>query len=341
MAGVSKDFLRFLEANFYGDWLKVSPPDVAEDVVTAIKMKYAREYQIWMEIPEWVKSRFRDKLPKDVLNGNETVQHFVDEETKKAEAEKKEASEIVDYSVSLLALGYAVDTVTSMAENRALREDLLRQNGGKPISLKWHPELFIKWLESREKDIAAISKDWKTRQPEKHMLHLAKALSREKRRLRRLRSPEDIAASEAKIKKLEDKLKAASKVFNSRAVKMNMVDYLRGRPQQAALRHMVPEVRKVFSDLLEKQGIRISPVKSMESMNHTLESRESFTKDLQEALNKIEQQSKSASGVGLLAKALQGKAKKGKGKNTNKKVPKKQSAKTTLTLKKVPTLEII
>lgn len=341
MAGVSKDFLRFLEANFYGDWLKVSAPDVAEDVVTAIKMKYAREYQIWMEIPEDIKSRYRDKLPKDVLNGNESVQHFIAEENKKQEEKAKDTAEIVNYSVNLLALGYAVDTVTSMAENRALREDLLRQNGGKPISLKWHPELFIKWLESREKDIAAISKDWKTRQPEKHMLHLAKALSRERRRLRRLRSPEDIAASEAKIKKLEDKLKVASKVFNSRAVKMNMVDYLRGRPQQAALRHMSSDVLRMFSGLLEDQGIKISPVKSLNDKNHTLEDRASFTKDLQEALDKIEQQSKSAGRISKLSQALNNKAKKVGGKGAKKKTPKEIGPKTTLTLKKVPTVEII
>ena len=344
MAKFSDDFLRFLYANFPDDWRRASVSDVADDVVAAITSKHARHYQIWKEVPEWIKSRYGDKLPADVLNGNETPQQFVVEETQKVEKEEKDTAEMMSFAVDLLALGYAAETVKLMAENRALREELLRQNGGKPISLKAHPELaelFAKWIESRKKDIMAITKDWKKHQPEKHMLHLAMLLSREKKRQKRLSSKEDIAKSEARIKRLEKKIREVAKRLDSRAVKMNMVDYLRGRPQQAALRHMTPDVLRMFSGLLEEQGIRISPVKSVHDKHHTLVDRESFTKDLQNALDKIEQQSKSAKGISKLTKAIDNKVKKSKNKGAKKNAPHVQEPKTTLTLKKVPTLEII
>ena len=337
MAEVSQDFLRFLEANFYSDWLKLSAPDVPEDVVTAIKMKYAREYQIWREIPEDIKSRFRDKVPSDVLNGHESVQHFVNTEHQKAEKEEKNTAELLSFSVNMLALGYAVDTVKVMAENRAARENLLHAAKGGKLP----PEQLIEWLETRKKDIEAITADWKKYQPEKHVLHLAKMLAREKRRQKRLLSDEDRALSDQRIKSLEKKLKEAVKRLDDRSAKMNMVHYLRGTSQQAALRHLTPDILKTFSDLLEAQGIRISPVKSARANNHTLEGRDSFTKDLRAVLDKIEQQTKSVSSSRKLAQALAVKSKKSSDKATKKKVVAKDSPKTTLTLKEVPTLEIV
>lgn len=340
MSNVSRDFLRFLSANFWRDWEVLKESNFADDQVAKIMAKHSRAYQIWRSVPEWVKRRRGDRLPDGVLNGDEPPQRFVEKETKKVETEQKETAEVMSFSVNMLALGYAVDTVKTMAENRALREDILHQCGGKPFSMKDHPELFKKWLESRQKDIDAIVNDWKTHQPEKHMLRLAKFLSREKRKQRRL-SGEEWERSEKRIKALERKLNETAKRLDGRAVKMNMVDYLRSRPQQAALRHLPPEILQLFSGLLEKQGIRVSPVTSANAKNLTSVSRESFTKDLQEALDKIEQQTKSTKSVGKLAKAVAGKPKKSKGKTVQKKTSKEGKEATTLTLKKVPTLEII
>ena len=335
MARVPADFLRFLYANYPDDWRKVSVADVPEDVITAIKSKHARHYEIWKDIPEWIKSEYGDKLPKDVLNGNETTQHFVNEEIEKKEKKEQNTAETVSYAVDLLALGYAVETVKVMAENRAIREQIFQEANGEPLT----KEQWERIHKTHASDYAAIENDWDKYQPEKLMLHLAKALTCEKKRQKRLSSKEDIAQSQARIKELEKKLRATAKRFDTRSVKMNMVDFLKGVPQQACLRHMHPEVRKMFTDLLEEQGIRISPVRSMQDRNHTLVSRESFTKDLDVAMEKIKQQTKSVKGADRFAKVLADKRKKSKGKSVKKE--KEQEPKTTLTLRPVKTLEII
>ena len=335
MARVSADFLRFLYANYPDDWRKVSVADVPEDVITAIKSKHARHYEIWKDIPEWIKSEYGDKLPKDVLNGNETTQHFVNEEIEKKEKKEQNTAETVSYAVDLLALGYAVETVKVMAENRSIRDQILREADGGPLT----KEQWERFHETHKKDFEAIENDWNKYQPEKRMLHLAKILSREKIKLKRLHSKEDIAQCEARIKDLEKKLKITAKKFDSRAVRMNMVNYLKSDAAQASLRHMHPETRKIFANLMEEQGIRISPVRSFLDKNHTLASRESFTKDLQEAMEKIKQQTKSVKGTDKFAKALADRDKKSKGKSIKKE--KSQNPETTLTLRPVKTLEII
>ncbi len=256
MAAFSEDFLRFLYANYPDDYRRASTGDVSEGVVNAIMLKHEYHYQVWKNVPEWIKNRYGDRLPRDVLNGNETAQDFVLKETGKKEKEQEYTEEVIGFSVTMLALGYTAETASALMENRALRESLLRDAIGGELT----EEQMRQWLESRGKDIIAITEDWKKNQPEKYLVHVAKALSREKLRCERAGNDADKAASEMKISALERELASVMQNLNTREQKMCMVDYLRQKPQQAALRHLRPDVLSEFMVQMKKKGIAIEPV---------------------------------------------------------------------------------
>ena len=110
MADCSNDFKRFLYANYPDDYRRATAENAPDDVVTTILSRHENHYKIWRDIPDWIKSRYRDIIPTEVLNGNENVRGFVEEEEQKLNQEEKETRELMDYTVTLLALGYAAET---------------------------------------------------------------------------------------------------------------------------------------------------------------------------------------------------------------------------------------
>ena len=181
MANSMSDFERFLYANYPDDYRRATVDDVPDDVINAILSKHERHYQIWRRIPEWVKSEYRDVIPPEVLNGNESVRDFVADEQQKMAEDEKETKQLLNYSVSLLALGYAAETVAVMVENRRQRQELLAAAHGGPLS----EEQMKLWQKTRESDDKAIQKDWKENHTEKFIVHLFKEIDREKRRMAR------------------------------------------------------------------------------------------------------------------------------------------------------------
>lgn len=250
MANSMSDFERFLYANYPDDYRWATVDDVPDDVINAILSKHERHYQIWRRIPEWVKNEYRDVIPPEVLNGNESVRDFVADEQQKMAEDEKETKQLLNYSVSLLALGYAAETVAVMVENRRQRQELLAAAHGGPLS----EEQMKLWQKTRESDDKAIQKDWKENHTEKFIVHLFKEIDREKRRMARNGESTD---SILKINRMESDAAQLLAGFSDVNKKKAMVDYLREQPQQAALKRMNPDVRQRFADLLRKNGIAV------------------------------------------------------------------------------------
>ncbi len=250
MANSMGDFERFLYANYPDDYRRATADDVPDDVLNAILSKHERHYQIWRHIPEWIKNEYRDVIPAEVLNGNETVRDFVEEEQQKLANDEKETQQLLNYSVTLLALGYAAETVAVMVENRRQRDALLAAAQGGPLS----EEQMKLWLQTRESDQKAIQRDWKENHPEKIIVHLFKEIDREKRRM--TRNGENVNST-LKINRMENEVAQLLLQLSDMDKKKNLVEYLREQPQQVALKRMNPEVRQRFVDMLRKNGIAV------------------------------------------------------------------------------------
>lgn len=258
------DFERFLQYNYPDDWRRFTASDVKEDVKTAIISRHAGHYQIWREIPEWVKNNYHDRIPSEVLNGNEQVKEFVAKEVKSEKEEEKQTNDLLNFSVLALAAGYAVETVATLSANRKTRQQLLDTYGGQ-IS----EDLLEQWLDTRRSDIDAIRRDWKERHPEKYLLHLVKKLDREQKRAAK-GLVSDERRSEQEIKSLQKEIKNMTRRFNSKETKLNMVDYLRGRSQQMALRHLSPKVLEHFTNIMKEQGIKIEPAQQQKTAERVI-----------------------------------------------------------------------
>lgn len=286
MASLSGDFLRFLQANYPDDFRLVPTGDVPDALANSLMSKHASHYAIWCQIPEWVKTNYHDKLPKEVLNGNETVQTFVNKEeaTAKVDEKKNNSDEMVSYSVELLALGYTATTVSALIQDKEDRELMLLEFGDMSLT----DEQKARWIATRYKDILAITKDWKENQPEKYALHLAKALSRNKKRLERGEMTDDERAEvEKRIAILGRAFNKAVKRLESRESRQNMVDYLRAQPQQAALRHLTPDILATFTAKMEDQGIKIEAVRGA-NRTRSLSGYDSLTDSLKKDFARME-----------------------------------------------------
>ena len=282
MAGFSEDFLRFLQANFPDVYRRASVADVKEDVVAAITSRYAYRYSLWQQVPEWVRNRYNDRIPTEVLNGNETPQELVQKELERYKVEAKKVDDSVDVAVSFLAVGYSAEMAAKIAEQRALRAKLLAENGE-----ILPPELFSLWLESRQNDIQAIAGDWKDYQQEKYLVHLAKSLNREKMRAEKLSQSAEKQEAKMKIAAIERELKKVGKVMSEKGVAEKMVVYLRQPAQQAALHHFRPEVLELFTGVMQKGGVKVEPNK--EKMPQVELGIGSLTASLREDFNRMRQ----------------------------------------------------
>ena len=77
MTQVSDDFKRYLEANYPDDLLKISSPDVKDDVITSVCSRHDKTYLVWKMVPEWIKSLYCDRLPAEVFSGHEPWDKFI------------------------------------------------------------------------------------------------------------------------------------------------------------------------------------------------------------------------------------------------------------------------
>lgn len=245
MAVNSSDFERFLYANYPDDYRRATADNVPEDVLTAIISRHASHYSVWKSVPEWVKSRYHDILPRELLDGNIQSKDFVLKEEKTVKKEEKDTAAVLDFGVSLLAMGYTAESVRALTENRMLREQLLQMAKDGKLS----PEQQEQWGQSRLSDKETIIRDWQTNQPEKYLFHLIKEMNRSKCR------GEDFSAQK------EQELAQILPLFANKENRNKLVEYLRQKPQQAALGRLSPEVLSKFGGVLKECGINIAPAK--------------------------------------------------------------------------------
>lgn len=255
MANVAEDFIRFLKANFPDDYRRASGDSVPDDILTAIVSRHKWHYEIWKNVPEWIKSQNGDRVPSEVLNGNKTVKDYVAEEEKK----KKEKEQAIEAGTSVLIVGYAMESAAVLSANarfRALLVDAL-QNG------KLTPAQFQQWLATRQSDAEIIAKDWKENQPEKYLFHALKEISRDYQRVMKNGTESEKLGAQANIGyELSAKLAPLAEFMKTKEGRAQFAEYLRQTPQQAALRQMAnstPEVLNRFMSVMRDNGLKIEP----------------------------------------------------------------------------------
>ena len=253
MAKISSDFERFLKANFPDEFLRITADGVKDDVVETILRRREDDYKIWCNIPEWIKNEYRDNLPDEVLNGNVSVRQFVQNEEDELKRKEKETKELMDYSVSLIAAGYMASSVNQLVKNREERLALMREAKANPKD----KTILEKIIELREKDSKIIVKDWKENQSEKYFMHLARELSRAKKREKRATSPSMKAAAEMKMSSLEREFKGMADMLEDENFRSKLVEHLRSRQEQAALYRMDKDVFNMLQGMLKDKGIKI------------------------------------------------------------------------------------
>ena len=276
MENLSADFERFLLHNYPDDWRRITADGVAADVVTAIMSRHAGHYQKWKDIPEWIKNNYGDRIPTEVLNGNEPVKEFIAKETENAKVEEQQTNDLVNFSVAALAAGFAVETVVTMTNNRKTRQDLVEMYG-----VNMPTDIFEKWLDARRSDISAIKKDWQENQPEKYLMHLVKMMNRTQKYADRGIIDEDKASE--KIANIRKELAEVAEKLSSKDAKLKVVDYLRGRPQQMALRHLSADSLGVFTNIMKAHGIKIEPAQHQRTAERSILGVESLTSSLKKA----------------------------------------------------------
>lgn len=253
MSKISSDFERFMIANFPDDYRRATASDVKEDVINSIYSKLEDEYQKWCRVPEWIKAEYRDDLPDEVLNGSKSVRQFIKEEEQENQNIQKQVQETTDYGVSLLAAGYAAESVSILLTNRNERARLYEEAGGGPMS----EEMMQKWRQTRERDRQVILKDWKENQPHKYIVHLAKQLNRVSRRESLAKDDNERVAIEMRKEALREELVRMTRKLKNEEVRANFIDYMRGKRQQACLSMLRPEVLEMFTGILAESGLKL------------------------------------------------------------------------------------
>ncbi len=284
MVEITSDFERFLFANFPDEYRRATVEGVEEDVITAIKSRLEREYQIWCSVPEWIKAEYRDNLPDEVINGNVTVKEFIADEI--AENNPQMNSDDVDLcsqvstdmALSLLALGYSAETIARLNENRMERHRLEEVMA---MGILLTDEQKQQWAETRARDRDAIMEDWKTNQPEKYFMHILKDISKLENRRDRVSSDAELASLDMKEVALARELREFSMMFESPEGRQRFVNYFRDERQQAALSHMGDNVIGLLVDVLGENGIRLE-AKPNDGRNDNGLDRDSLAFDLRE-----------------------------------------------------------
>ncbi len=181
MIGKSIDFERFCEVNYPDAYRKITSENVKEDVYYTIFSDYEVRFKKWQSIPQWIKDFYRDAIPYEVLNGNITVDDFIetleyvylrspDRDITKLNANnfyniayleegRKEAYE------EKVELGYSSEHARKLIENKHTRDCLCHLC--RPLTTE---ERKI-WRKSRKSDRHIILESYKKDQPHKMVYH--------------------------------------------------------------------------------------------------------------------------------------------------------------------------
>lgn len=197
MISKSADFEHFMEVHFPDAYRRLTSEDVKEDVYVAIFSEYEARFKKWQSVPQWIKDFYRDVLPPEVLNGNITVDDFVEnleyvylrspdndiasirsnnfrnvlyvENMKKEEYEDK------------ISKGYSTKHAIQLVENKHVRDCLCAACHNRKMT---EEERKI-WHDSRKRDIHIIEESFRKDQPEKMAYHSIKQYDINMRKMRK------------------------------------------------------------------------------------------------------------------------------------------------------------
>ena len=74
---VDSDFMYFLEKNFPSSAMILSKENANEESVYYVMQRFQEKYNIWKQIPEWIKNYYGGILPPEVFTVHEPYQQFV------------------------------------------------------------------------------------------------------------------------------------------------------------------------------------------------------------------------------------------------------------------------
>lgn len=204
MVDVGTEFIEYLKANDPESFSKVSSDSVTDALVNSIVAKHKETFDIWKKTPEWLRDKYTNKIPGEVLNLVKqgvklTPENITDLQTSYANnyVQPKPAdfdvnvdldTDIVFAAADIAAMksiadaigkkGYSEKAASQLATLRQIRLHLHKQL--QQASSEQRKKLREDWRKTRMHDIKTIKKDWAQQQPERLFVHILKDLDRGK-----------------------------------------------------------------------------------------------------------------------------------------------------------------
>ena len=254
MADISSEFIVFLEKNYPDEYRRATVDGVEDEVINSVISRRMGNFKIWQKIPQWIKNEYGDRIPKEVLNGSKSIRTFIKEEKEENIRKEQETAKVLDMGVGLLAFGYSVEVASEMAKNKTFRDEMLAMmESGQEMTEEQREQ----WRETRRADRRLVLKEWKEHQPEKYLLHLAKAYSRTQGRFNLATTEHDKAKFEMRMNSVKQEMAEFMERFQTKEDKEKLVQFLQGRIPQQVMRNLSGDALQLFTSVLEQNGIKI------------------------------------------------------------------------------------
>ena len=252
MADTGNEFLRFLKANHPDDYSKLSSDSVSDSLVNAVFTKHQSHFENWQKVPEWIRNKYADRVPSDILQAASTDPNLTDAEIRNLEAGRYGGSYSVkpddlnfkpeDFGAIMANAhiiadkGYSAEAASSLAYAKQIRQKL-KTDPSLKLPQDQRKQL---WRETRENDRKTIKKDWCENQSEKMAVHILKQLNRGHMDMETALPQLDMMIKNIKEKNLEDSFKA----------------YI--QTPQSGFQRLKPEVKSLLADLAENNNVALT-----------------------------------------------------------------------------------
>ena len=261
MAEITDEFIFFLEKNYRSLYSRVTAPDADKVTIDSIVSSMSDEFEIWKKIPQWIKNKYGDRIPRDVLNGVVPVKDYIVAEKEKdinrSESRKNsnKTGDLIDFSLKYVALGYSAAAAREFADNVFKRNQMRKIVGsGIPMSAEMREE----WHNIRQSDIDIMRNDWIENQPEKYFFHLVKDYSRTEGKCENAASEQDKAKYAMKLSKLKTETRVIAERFSDMMQRRQLAEFLQKPNIQLAMSRLNPGAMDLFSNILMQKGIMVT-----------------------------------------------------------------------------------
>ena len=263
MAEITDEFIMFLEKNYRSLYARVTAPNADKVTVDTIVSNMSDEFEIWKRIPQWIKNKYGDRIPKDVLNGVVPVKDYiVSEKQKEVDKGKKTSSDsngtdLLDYSLAYIALGYSPKAAEGLANNKFKRNQMRNVMA---LGMAMTDEMRRDWHDTRQSDIDIMRKDWIENQPEKYLLHVVKECSRTEGKCENAATDQEKAKYAMRLSQLRTEMRMIAERFSDMSQRRRLAGFLQQQNSQLAMSRLRPGALSLFSDVLLEKGVMITRV---------------------------------------------------------------------------------